>query len=736
MSKQRTSDFPDFKSFCEDACLRLWGKPDRSTTKELRWNNGGDAYSARTFNRRKGVWFDAGAQCGGSTLELARYAKSKPPLKKGELFGKLFFEAWQDAYELEYIPEPPPPKPKGKSGDDWPIRATYPYRNENGELLFEVVRFDTIDQDKRFRQRQPDGKGDWIWQIKGVRRVLYRLPELIAAVKADERVLLCEGEKDADTAVKLGYAATAAPGGINKWFKEYDEFLRGADLVIVSDNDQQACDRKTGKLQFHPDGRQVLPGQDHAAAMVRRLRKVAAQVRMVIPPVKDLSEWIEAGGTRETLDALIAQVPDQVKRPQQEKEPVEAIETGDYMDKNTNWACNVGNVLYALEREPVIMDAFAFDEMLCCPVLLRPLLSPPDPHFKSRPVTDADVCAVQTYLQWLGFRRLGKDVTHDGVSKHARDHAFHPVRNYLNALQWDGKGRLGIWLARYLGAEQNEYTAQIGTMFLISMVARIFVPGCKVDHMIVLEGPQGILKSMACGVLGGPWFSDNLPDITAGKDVSQHLRGKWLIEIGELHALNRAEASLLKNFLSRQVERFRPSYGRLEVVEPRQCSFVGSTNRDTYLRDETGGRRIWPVKPTSIDIDALKEDRDQLFAEAVALYRQGTPWWPDKDFEREHAAPEQSARYEGDPWEEPICNYLTGKARVTVTVIDIAGGALGFEIERPNFIPPGGEHPARGTPINRFGIGDARRVGAVLTTLGWKRGKREGGTGRQLWEKG
>jgi len=347
------------------------------------------------------------------------------------------------------------------------------------------------------------------------------------------------------------------------------------------------------------------------------------------------------------------------------------------------------------------------------PTLLQPLFTP-DPDFVPRPMIDADVITVQEFLQWKGLRTIGKDTVHQAIEKRVLECPFHPVREYLEELVWDRKPRVGIWLTDYLGVETNDYSRAIGQMFLVAMVARIFQPGCQADYMVVLEGPQGELKSKACRVLGGEHFSDSLPDIIQAKEASQHLRGKWLIEVTEMHAISRAEATLLKSFMARTTERYRPVWGRSEVIEPRQCVFIGTSNREMYLRDETGGRRFWPVKTEIIDIPGLIRDRDQLFAEAVRLYRDGAHWWPEREFEKTHIQPEQEARYEADIWEEPISKYLAGVEKTTV--LAVAKGCLDF------------------TTVDRLGTTEARRITAVMTRLGWKHGKRSADA--RWWEKG
>jgi predicted P-loop ATPase len=226
-----------------------------------------------------------------------------------------------------------------------------------------------------------------------------------------------------------------------------------------------------------------------------------------------------------------------------------------------------------------------------------------------------------------------------------------------------------------------------------------------------------VLKSTACSILAGEYFSDNLPDIN-GKECSQHLRGKWLVEVAELRAYSRAMVDHFKEFLVRDVERYRPPWGREEVHEPRQCVFIGTTNKGLYLRDETGNRRFWPIKVGSINLDLLRQDRDQLFAEAVFRFNSGEPWWPDAEFERRTIAPEQEARFEADAWEGPIQQYLERLDPKRTTVLKVALGALAYEDDRPVLIP-GEASPARGTPINRLGKADQLRIAACLTHLGW-----------------
>jgi predicted P-loop ATPase len=370
---------------------------------------------------------------------------------------------------------------------------------------------------------------------------------------------------------------------------------------------------------------------------------------------------------------------------------------------------NLANVLVALRSDPALRDLLAYDQMLRATILNHPVPAwgqdCPSHEFIPRPVTDTDVGRVQEYLQRAGLPTVGRDTTHQAVDFYAHENARHPVHEYLVGLKWDGTRRLENWLTSYLGAERNRYTERIGTMFIVSMVARVFEPGCKADYMMVLEGPQGALKSTACQILGGRWFSDSLPDVTSGKDVVQHLNGKWLIEIAELSALNRAEAAILKAFITRPVERYRPSYGRKEIIEPRQCVFIGTTNKQAYLRDESGGRRFWPVKTGIINPTALIRDRSQLFAEAVTLYQKRAPWWPDAGFEREHIQPEQDARYEADAWEEPTTRYLSGQTKVTVGAV--AQQALDLSIER-------------------VGTAAQRRITAILELHGWRRAPRKG----------
>lgn len=392
---------------------------------------------------------------------------------------------------------------------------------------------------------------------------------------------------------------------------------------------------------------------------------------------------------------------------------------------------NVANGLIALRMDPAWEGVVAYDDMLRTPILRKPIPrfeeQAPRGSFKPRPLSDIDITLTQEWLQVAGLHSIGKDATHQAIETVAHENAFHPVRDYLDGLAWDGVPRLAggttsggdivaPWLVTYVGAENTPYTAEIGRMFLISMVARIYDPGCQCDYMLILEGRQGLRKTSICRTLGGDFFSESMPSEVTAKDAQQHLRGKWLIEFGEMHAMSKSEVTAVKAFVTRRVEIYRPPYGRMEVHEPRQCVFIGTTNKEQYLRDETGARRFWPVRAGTdgqkCRTEELARDRDQLFAEAVHRYRAGETWWPSGDFERAHIQPEQDARFEADAWEGIVAEYIGHLDRVTL--LDIARNAL--QIEKA-----------------RLGTAEQRRITAVLEKLGWTRGPRGGSRGEFLW---
>ena len=283
-------------------------------------------------------------------------------------------------------------------------------------------------------------------------------------------------------------------------------------------------------------------------------------------------------------------------------------------------------------------------------------------EWRAGPINDADLGLIRVAIEQAGMHNVGADLTAGAVRAVAELNRYHPVKDWLESLHHDGNPRLDTWLTRYLGVDASLYSRAVGRAFLVAMVARVMQPGCKHDHVLILRGEQGIRKSTACRILSGDdYFSDTLPAIKNDKiEAYRHLRGKWLIEMGELASATKSLSEDLKSFLSGQVDAYRAPYARKDEIVKRQCVFVGTTNEDTFLRDASGGRRFWPVTcGAKIDTEGLAADREQLFAEAVAAFRAGEAWHLSPDMEQ-LAKIEQEAAREEHPWEQRIREILNG----------------------------------------------------------------------------
>ena len=287
-----------------------------------------------------------------------------------------------------------------------------------------------------------------------------------------------------------------------------------------------------------------------------------------------------------------------------------------------------------------------------------------------RPLSDPhDVLLATMYFQDNGFPRASKGVVCDAMNAVAHANSYHPVRDYLAGLTWDGTPRVSTLFQHYFAADLPDdagerdrevaYLEHISTGFMVGAVARALDPGCKHDHVPVVIGRnQGMLKSSAIRALchDPSWFSDNIPSDLADRDTKEALRGKWIIELAEIPHIRR-ETERVKAFFSSQVDRYRAAYGIATQDHPRQCVFIGSSN-DLEFVDVTGNRRFWPFTAAGrLDVAAIERDRDQLWAEAVALYRQNVPWWLPPTIEA-IAGERQDGFAEGDLWDELIARWI------------------------------------------------------------------------------
>lgn len=327
---------------------------------------------------------------------------------------------------------------------------------------------------------------------------------------------------------------------------------------------------------------------------------------------------------------------------------------------------------------------------------------PPRPGCSSgERITDSDEIKIQGWLvaQPSATRvRVGVEAVHAGIITAAEERPFHPVREYLAGLTWDGTPRVETFAIDCLGAADSPLVRAYLRCFFVGAVARAMVPGCQLDTALVLEGPQGARKTSALrAMFGAQWFGNTLINLKKTPDCYQAIEGFWGYELAELDGHSR-DAALFKAFVSQREDTYRPSYGRNTVVRVRQVAFCATTNAETYLGDETGARRWQCVKCTAVDLERVARDRDQLWAEAAHLYASGAAWWLSRDLEAVAAA-DVDSRYQGDAWEDQLPYLLKEHHSITSSAALLL---LGVE-------------------VGRQARSDSMRVGAALRRMGWAR---------------
>lgn len=319
-----------------------------------------------------------------------------------------------------------------------------------------------------------------------------------------------------------------------------------------------------------------------------------------------------------------------------------------------------------------------------------------------REYKDEDDTRITVYLQQdIGIVSIAEAQVASAVRYVASQRPRHCAREYVRSVTWDGEPRIAHALEDFWGVEPTEeqpleYIRAVSANLLVGMIARIMRPGCQLDTMVILEGSQGIGKSKSLRILGGDWYMLAAESVTS-KDFFQGLPGKWLVEIGELDATSKADKERTKIVISTPTDRYRASYARRAVDHPRQCVFVGTTNRTDYGNDATGLRRLWPVTCGELNCDGLALMRAQLFAEALVLFEAGATWWETPN----SAAPVQRARQHQDVWTDIVLAWLVNQDETT-SADALMNSPLKFH-------------------VSDIGRHEQNRIADILDLDGWKR---------------
>ena len=296
----------------------------------------------------------------------------------------------------------------------------------------------------------------------------------------------------------------------------------------------------------------------------------------------------------------------------------------------------------------------------------------------------------------LGLTRLTVANVSDAVRCRGHQCLRNEPREWIRSLRWDGTQRIDSFFADYFGCQQSGYSAAVSRNFWLGIVARVFQPGCQVDNMVILEGKQGIFKSKALEAIGGKWYMEASQEITS-KDFFVALAGKLIVEIADLDSFSRADTTRIKKVITCRTDRYRQPYARATQDHPRQSIFVGTTNEQHYLRDSTGARRFWPITCGHIQLDRLRLDREQLYAEALSRYLTNEDWYKVPE---EATTQEQEDRRQFDEWENLIQAFIKESCQTEIAMTDIAS--------------------AVGVDKAHLDITIQRRIGSILRRYGWK----------------